>query len=332
MQTAVLAWIVRQLQALFASAQASLAAAQQSEAEARRLGEEQEQMFAQDRTRHEAREALSSSFIARVKNRLEALAETSKILASTSQHLNENADTTNTAANTLAALSSDTNDSVTTVASGSEELATSVNEISGRVHLSATTAVEVVTEAGRVQAQADTLTASAQKIGDVIELIRAIAAQTNLLALNATIEAARAGEAGKGFAIVASEVKQLAAATARATDDIAARIADIQGATQMTVTSIDAVASTIERIRNATTEIAGAVEQQGAATHDIASHTHRAANATRDVTAQIGTVRGLTHATASVSTQLLGLSQQLDVDATALRSDLQDFVAQLSAA
>jgi methyl-accepting chemotaxis protein len=86
------------------------------------------------------------------------------------------------------------------------------------------------------------LSDSAQKIGEVVKLIRAIAEQTNLLALNATIEAARAGEAGRGFAVVASEVKSLAVQTAKATEEIANHILAVQTSTTGAVEAIRRIA------------------------------------------------------------------------------------------
>ncbi len=99
--------------------------------------------------------------------------------------------------------------------------------------------------AGKVEGLAD----ASQQIGDIVQQIEAIAKQTNLLALNATIEAARAGDAGKGFAVVASEVKNLAMQTARATEDIRSRIANLRGEMSSIVQSMEEGAQAVEQGR-----------------------------------------------------------------------------------
>ena len=117
-----------------------------------------------------------------------------------------------------------------------------------------------VGEAQGTNEQIAALAQAAQKIGDVIKLIRAIAGQTNLLALNATIEAARAGEAGKGFAVVASEVKSLAVQTAKATEDISQADRRVQSATRGAVGAIGRISGRMQEIDSCATAVSAAVE------------------------------------------------------------------------
>jgi len=130
------------------------------------------------------------------------------------------------------------------------------------------------------------------KIGDVLDVITAIAAQTNLLALNATIEAARAGDAGKGFAVVASEVKDLAQETSRATEEIAQRIAAIQHDTGEAVTAIDGIGKIITQINDYQTTIAAAVEQQSVTTTEMHRGIEGAATGTNEIVQSLGVVVG----------------------------------------
>jgi methyl-accepting chemotaxis protein len=108
----------------------------------------------------------------------------------------------------------------------------------------------------------DTLSEQSKSIESILGLIRDIAGQTNLLALNATIEAARAGDAGRGFAVVAQEVKSLANQTAKATDEIAEKIAAIQSATKASVESNVSIRSTVEDVKHSAERIRRAMEEQ----------------------------------------------------------------------
>src|SRR5439155_25637022 len=107
--------------------------------------------------------------------------------------------------------------SVRTASVAADELITSIAEIGRQLNLTNNVVQAAVNEARATDGEIEALAAAAQKIGDVIKLIRDIAGQTNLLALNATIEAARAGEAGRGFAVAASEVRWCAVQKAKAT-------------------------------------------------------------------------------------------------------------------
>ena len=191
---------------------------------------------------------------------------------------------------------------------------------------------EAVKQAERTDARITELSQAAGRIGDVVKLITAIAEQTNLLALNATIEAARAGEAGRGFAVVASEVKALAAQTAKATDEITSQIAGMQVATQDSVGAIKEIGATIARISEIAQTVASTVEEQGAVTAEIARNVVEAAKGTAEVAEKITEVNRGANATGAASGQVHASARALSRESGHLKTAVDKFLDTVRAA
>jgi methyl-accepting chemotaxis protein len=187
-------------------------------------------------------------------------------------------------------------------------------------------------KANETNGKVEGLAEAARKIGEVVNLISEIAEQTNLLALNATIEAARAGEAGKGFAVVASEVKNLATQTAKATEEIGQQIGGMQAATGEAVEAIRVIVRVIEEMNEISASIAGAVEQQNAATEEIAHTVERAAQGTKAATEGIAEVNRAAVESGSAAEQVLISARELSRESEGLRGQVEEFLSGVRAA
>ena len=301
-------------------------------AEGERLREEAklQELRSSERLKTE-RDQIADSFERSMGALADAFAHSSSEVSSAARNLSATAEETSRQARAAGGAAGQASNNVQTVAASTEEMTASIREIAQQVTHAAKIAVTASEETQRTQNEIIDLSQAAAKIGEVVGLITTIASQTNLLALNATIEAARAGEMGKGFAVVAQEVKQLAAQTAKATDEIASKVSEIQGATQRTVGSIDKIVGTISDIRQATSTIASAIEEQGAATQEIATNTQHAAHGTGTVNENIAGVGRAAEMTGAASTQLMTLSEALSGQASDLQAQVQTFVATLRA-
>jgi archaellum component FlaC len=193
--------------------------------------------------------------------------------------------------------------SIETVTASVEELSLSIQEIAGNASSATVVAADAVSTAEESSRIISQLGTSSQQIDDVVKVINSIAEQTNLLALNATIEAARAGEAGRGFTVVANEVKELAAETARATGQIAARVTAIQGDTASAIEANERINGIIGRIAELQHSIATAVEEQSVVTSEIARSVTDAAQGSSQISSNVGAVAEQAASTLAAGTQ-----------------------------
>ena len=304
----------------------------QSMIEADRVAAEQQTEQGRKERRQVVIEGFITAFDQSVTESLRSLASASTELQTTAQSMSVTAEQTSSKSTTVAAVSEEASTNVQTVAAATEQLSASINEISRQVAESTNIAGEAVVQAERTNTEVQALSDAAQRIGEVVKLISGIAGQTNLLALNATIEAARAGEAGKGFAVVASEVKSLSTQTAKATEEITAQVAAIQGATGSSVQAIQAIGGTIGRVNQIAAAIAAAVQQQGAATQEIARNVQQASAGTTEVSGHIASVSQAASETGSAAGEVLISAKGLARLSDALRDDVDRFVGNIRAA
>jgi methyl-accepting chemotaxis protein len=290
----------------------------------------QDQVAAQQRKKDMVK--LADDFESAVGEIVETVSSASTELEASASTLTATAVRSQELATMVAAASEEASTNVQSVASATEEMTSSVNEISRQVQDSARIAGEAVDQARKTNERVGELSKAATRIGDVVELINTIAGQTNLLALNATIEAARAGEAGRGFAVVASEVKALAEQTAKATGEIGQQISGIQAATQESVNAIKEISGTIEKLSEISSTIAAAVEEQGAATQEISRNVQQAAQGTQQVSSNITDVQRGASETGSASSQVLSAAQSLSRDSNRLKLEVGKFLSSVRAA
>ncbi len=273
--------------------------------------------------------ALADRFQAKVSSLVGAIAEASHGMAESAGSMarvaeNASAQSDSAATDTHAIL-----DDVKSVSTAAAQLAGSIEAIAAKVHHSAAIANDAVSSAERTNLTVQGLQTSAERIGEVVQLINSIASQTNLLALNATIEAARAGEAGKGFAVVAQEVKNLASQTAKATDDISGQIATMQAVTRDAVDAIQAIGTTIREINDIAAGVTAAVGEQNAATRDIASAVQSAANGTQAVSRTVGGVAETARTTGQTAAGVLSAAQSLSGQVRTLATEVDSFLREV---
>jgi methyl-accepting chemotaxis protein len=301
--------------------------------ERRRLAKEQEESKrAAEEERRRTMIGLAEKLDATVKRVLGSVEMSVKELQEDAQAMTRIAGESSSQIVAVSSATQQASANVQTVAAASEELSASIAEISGQVTKSSTVAREAVGEIGQMNNTMGSLVASSEKIGDVIKLINDIAEQTNLLALNATIEAARAGEAGKGFAVVASEVKNLANQTSKATEEITGQISAMRGATSDVAKAMENVTRTIRQIDEISGSIAAAVEQQSAATREISGNAQQAARGTADVSENLSSVADAASQTGQAAKRVLGATETLAQETSALAREVEAFIAQVRSA
>ncbi|PWJ48845.1 methyl-accepting chemotaxis sensory transducer with TarH sensor [Quadrisphaera granulorum] len=247
------------------------------------------------------------------------LGTSASTLAGVAAQLASGAEESSSQAQVVAAASEEVTVSISTVAAAGEEMTAAITQIATATSEASQMAASAVTAAGSAGGAIERLGVSSKEIGDVVKLITSIAEQTNLLALNATIEAARAGEMGKGFAVVAGEVKELARQTAKATEDITAKVSATQGDAAAAASAVSGIGDVIARIDEVQATIAAAVEEQSATTSEMVRNVTEVSTGSAQISENIAGIATGTEQIGEGASTTAAAAASLDTSAARLR-------------
>lgn len=294
--------------------------------------EEKQQAVATNLAKAEQISGLINSFQTSSQASIATVRTASDGLEVASDGLNNSAVDMQLQSNTVTSNVENTSMNVGGVASAAEEMVASISEISAQASRSTDMASVAKDKTTNTVGVINKLSESANGIHQVVGLIEEIAEQTNLLALNATIEAARAGDAGRGFAVVASEVKSLASQTAKATDEIAQRIAAIQTDSNNASIAIDEVEGLIGELSEISVGVANAVEEQNTVMNEIASNIANAAQLSNESTESMKLVGVSIGNTESISGKVGGYATDLKNQLDGLEENISVFLSDVQSA